>query len=110
MALTHFQLAQTPQPDSAAVVRGPYVRFTVLTSRLIRLEYSATEEFEDSASQAFWYRRQPVPPFELRQTDALIEIETQHVHLRYAPTPRGFTPGTLSIHIKATDSTWFFGD
>ena len=110
MALNHFQLACEPQPDSAAVVRGPAVRFTVLTSRLIRLEYSATEEFEDCPSQAFWYRRQPVPQFQVRRTDALIEIETEHVHLRYAPTARGFTPGTLSIHVKATDGAWFFGD
>ncbi|MEO7908855.1 MAG: TIM-barrel domain-containing protein [Roseiflexaceae bacterium] len=110
MALTHFQLASEPQPDSAAVVRGPAVRFTVLTSRLIRLEYSATEEFEDRPSQAFWYRRQPVPHFQLRQSDALIEIETDYLHLRYVPTEHGFMPGTLSIHVKATDSTWFFGD
>jgi alpha-glucosidase (family GH31 glycosyl hydrolase) len=110
MALTHFQLACEPQADAAAIVRGPAVRFTVLTSRLIRLEYSATEVFEDGPSQAFWYRRQPTPQFQLRQTDALIEIETEHLHLRYLPTARGFTPGTLSIHVKATDSTWFFGD
>src|SRR5207344_317425 len=110
MALTHFQVACEPQSDSAAIVRGPAVRFTVLTSRLIRLEYSATEEFEDCPSQAFWFRRQPIPQFQVRQTDALIEIETEYVQLRYAPTARGFTPGTLSIHVKATASTWFFGD
>src|SRR3954451_2004768 len=110
MALTHFQLPHEPQPDAAAVVRGPAVRFTVLTSRLIRLEYSAAAEFEDRPSRRFCYRPQPVPQFQLRQTDALIEIETEHVHLRFVPTTRGFTPATLSIHVKSTDVTWYFGD
>src|SRR3954452_9345715 len=110
MALSHFQLACEPQPDTAAVVRALDVRFTVLTSRLIRLEYSATDEFEDRPSQAFWYRLQPVPHFLVQQSDQLIEIETDYLHLRYVPTARGFTPGTLSIHVKATNSTWFFGD
>jgi len=110
MTLAHFQLACEPEANVAAVVRGPAVRFAILTSRLIRLEYSATEEFEDRPSQAFWYRLQPVPRFQVRQSDALIEIETDELHLRYAPSARGFMPGTLSIHVKATDSTWFFGD
>ena len=47
------------QADPAAVVTGPGVRFTVLTSRLIRLEYSQDSAFEDRASQAFWHRRRP---------------------------------------------------
>ena len=40
--------------DPAAIVIGPEVRFTVLTSRLIRMEYSRDNTFEDRASQAFW--------------------------------------------------------
>ena len=63
MSLTHFQLPFHPKPAAAAVVNGSGVRFTVLTSRLIRMEFSPTEEFEDHPSQAFWYRRQLVPPF-----------------------------------------------
>jgi alpha-glucosidase len=38
-------------------------RFTVLTDRLIRLEFHRDGRFEDRASQAFWFREQPVPEF-----------------------------------------------
>ncbi|MCA9875997.1 MAG: hypothetical protein KC441_20130, partial [Anaerolineales bacterium] len=41
----------------SAVVCGFHGRFTILTPRLIRLEYSPTDEYEDRPSQAFWYRR-----------------------------------------------------
>ena len=37
-------------------------------------------------------------------------IETPHLLLRYAPSARGFTPVSLSIHVKATDNTWHFGE
>ncbi len=59
----HLKLDFHPVADPRAVVSAPGVRFTVLTSRLIRLEASPSGEFEDHPSQAFWYRRQPVPAF-----------------------------------------------
>lgn len=98
------------QADPAAVVSGPQVRFTVLTSRLIRMEYSRGDAFEDRASQAFWYRRQPVPAFEVRRSAGQIEIETEHLLLRYAITDAGFTAETLSILVKALGVTWRVGD
>ena len=38
-------------------------RFTVLTSQLIRMEYSDTGVFEDCATLAFVNRNTTVPPF-----------------------------------------------
>jgi hypothetical protein len=42
-----------PIANPAAVVIAKNVRFTVLTDRLIRLEYSKDDRFEDRPSQAF---------------------------------------------------------
>jgi alpha-glucosidase (family GH31 glycosyl hydrolase) len=127
MTLPHLRVAFSPHPDPAAVVRGPGVRFTVLTSRLIRMEHSLTEQFEDHPSQAFWYRRQPVPPYTVRcdekDVDSTrgvrlpssvigqdVEIETEHLRLSYRVTDQGFTASTLSVEVKATGATWYFGD
>jgi len=98
------------QADPAAVVTGPNVRFTVLTARLIRLEYSRTATFEDRASQAFWYRRQPAPAFQTTQTATQIEIETAALRLVYRITEAGFAADTLAIVLKETGVTWRFGD
>lgn len=115
----HFQLDVRPVAKEEAMVRGPRVRFTVLTSRLLRLEYSPEERFENRASQAFWYREQPAPEFEVRRDDEQIEIETEHLLLRYHIQPAGFTPETLSITLKSQagedenadeDVTWHYGD
>ena len=81
MTLPQFQIQFDPLPNPEAVVSGENVRFTVLTDRLIRMEYSPSGEFEDRASQAIWYRNQPVPFYDLVANQERIEIETEHLHL-----------------------------
>jgi alpha-glucosidase (family GH31 glycosyl hydrolase) len=99
-----------PHPDPNAVVTAKNVRFTVLTDRLIRLEWSPEDAFEDRPSQAFWYRNQPVPEFSQRVDADHIEIETSALHLRYTINPSGFTPSSLSIRLKENNVTWHCGD
>lgn len=98
-----------PIANTDAIVAAKNVRFTVLTDRLIRLEYSKTNSFEDRPSQAFWYREQPVPAFKKTVTDSSIEIETDFLHLKYQITARGFTGKTLSVTLKQTGVTWQYG-
>jgi alpha-glucosidase (family GH31 glycosyl hydrolase) len=99
-----------PVAEAGAVVRAPGVRFTVLTPRLIRMEYSPNERFEDRPSQAFWYRSQPVPDFTVRQDGDCLEIDTGALHLTYDLRAGGFNPQSLAIHIKAMDRTYYYGD
>lgn len=99
-----------PIPNPDAVISAENVRFTVLTDRLIRLEYSKDNHFEDRPSQVFWHREQPVPVFKKTVTDNLIEIETDFLHLKYISTPKGFTRKTLSIKLKESGGIWRYGD
>ena len=110
MSLKHFQPSFDPIADPAAMVHGPQVRLTVLTSRLLRLEYSPTNSFEDRPSQPFWHRRQSVPTFKAGLDDNRFSLDTGHLELRYTVSPLGFTPATLSVRVKATGVTWHFGD
>ena len=106
----HFQIPFEPVADPAAVVLAPEVRFTVLASRLLRLEYSPDEQFEDRPTQTFWYRRQPVPPFEVARSRELLEITTEHLILRYRLGSSGFTPDSLSIELLDAGNLWRYGD
>src|SRR5512143_2501329 len=106
----HFKLDVQPIADPAAIVTAPHGRFTLLTSRLLRLEHSPIDHFEDRASQVFWYRAQPAPAFEVeRETDRVV-ITTDALRLTYRITAQGFTRETLSIEVKATGKTWQYGD
>ena len=91
------------------MVTAPNARFTVLTSRLLRLEFSPSGEFEDHPSQAFWYREQPVPAFTVERSPERIEIRTEHLQLNYLITPAGFSAETLSVEVFATGAVWHFG-
>lgn len=110
MTLPQFQIRFEPLAKPEAVVQQGNARFTVLTDRLIRMEYSPNGEFEDHASMAIWYRSQPVPRFTREISDELVEIETEYLHLTYKPHPDGFTAASLLVTVKQFDYTWHFGD
>ncbi|MFN2170359.1 MAG: TIM-barrel domain-containing protein [Candidatus Promineifilaceae bacterium] len=105
-----FDIQFEPLADPRSVVQGADWRFTVLTPRLLRLEYSAEGVFEDRPSQAFWFRRQPVPDFALRETVGGIEIETDYLLLRYETSEEGFMPQSLTITLKETGTVWQYGE
>ncbi|NTU62571.1 MAG: hypothetical protein HGB05_04025 [Chloroflexi bacterium] len=106
----HFKLDDQPSAHPEAIVTAPHARFTVLTSRLLRLEYSPIDRFEDRASQVFWYRAQPAPEFEVERTADRVVITTEHLRLTYRVTAQGFARETLSIEVKATGQIWKYGD
>src|SRR5690554_4263466 len=98
-----------PLPDAQAVVQLPQARFTVLTSRLIRMEYSQQGVFEDHPSQVVWNRRFPVPDFEVRRSGDQVEIITGHLHLHYQ-TSMSFSPLSLWIELTESGTAWHYGD
>jgi hypothetical protein len=98
-----------PVADDAATVRTDYCRFSVLGPRLIRLEYDPDGDFEDRPSQTVWYRDQPVPAFDVTRTTDRLEIETEHLNLRYERGD-GFTSDSLSITLTEFEENWRYGD
>ena len=84
-------------------------RFTVLTDRLIRIEYDNNEKFTDNASQFAFYRNFPVTEFSAERDNGLLTIETEYLVLKYKENSE-FTADTLSIELKKTPATvWNFG-
>ena len=52
-----------PLSDPRAVIRGETYRITILTDRLVRLEYAGDGQFRDSATQTVLTREFPVTAF-----------------------------------------------
>jgi len=107
-----YRITTRPQADPAAVVQGDLFRITVLTSGLLRLEYSPDGVFEDRASAFALFRDLPVPWFRLIETDHHLEIVTDRVHLVYDRRP--FSTSGLSIQVRGNVSSyhsiWRYGD
>ena len=105
-----------PQADPAAVVQSGRARFTVLTPQMIRIQYSATQQFEDRATFAVINRRLPVPQFSTREEGGYLYIETSALTLRYRVgtvfNPQLKTPNSLSItlhNVDGRDVLWYPG-
>ncbi len=108
-----FPTPFNPTADPRAVATVGHARFTVLTPRLLRLEFSPNGRFEDRPSQAFWYRRQPVPDYETWEENGRFHLTTSYLHLSYRPgkrgSSRGFSSKKLQIRLLASGVTWRYG-
>jgi len=109
MAAPHLTPRFAPEPNPEAVVWTPNLRITVLTARLLRIEYNPTSLFEDRPSQVFWYRMQPVPDFEVNRSGSRLEVSTSHLHVTYQ-TGKPLHANTLQILLKESKVTWRYGD
>ena len=91
-------------------VIGEHCRFTMLTSRLIRMEYSVENAFEDRASQSVFYRDFAPVSYSVEREDGILVIQTEDLVLKYqegAP----FSEETLWVKLKNEPaSAWRFGE
>ncbi|HEY7973961.1 MAG TPA: TIM-barrel domain-containing protein, partial [Ktedonobacterales bacterium] len=110
-----FQRVRMPgipqaRPEST-VVRGG-ARFTALTARLLRLEWSPTGEFTDLATFAFPNRRSEQPPaFTVREEGEWLWLETASLTLTYRLGSGAFTAENLAITLRVGDEphAWWPG-
>ena len=96
------------------MIIGKKYRFTILTERLIRLEYNSRGIFEDRATQRVIYRKFPKVNFQVSQSDMMLQIVTPYFTLDYVkekPFYSGkFMPGNnLRITLNQSDRTWYYG-
>jgi hypothetical protein len=93
-----------------SVISGLKYRFTALTSRLIRLEFSEDGIFEDRASQVVFNRDFKDCYVQTNIDNGILVFETEDLILKYKEN-QIFANDTLSIKLKKEPaSVWRFGD
>ena len=100
-----------PKARKEAVVQGEKYRFTVLTPRLLRMEYSENGTFEDRPTRLAFRRDFPVPRFSVSEEKGWLVIRTEELELRYNKKP--FAPGGLNVYslipVRHKRAHWSFG-
>lgn len=99
---------------SKNIITGDKVRFTVLTDKMLRIEYSENNQFEDGHTQTVQNRDFGVPDFEVveNQHGHVLEIITPGFHLYYD----GGALDAGSLFIDAMNnygtyySRWYYGE
>ncbi len=93
-----------PAADPEAVVMAGNARFTMLTDRLIRMEWSENGKFEDNATLAIVNRNLPVPEFSVKKTGNGIRITTKSVTLNYDGNGK-FNESNLNVAFRMNGRT-----
>ena len=101
-----------PHAREDAVITGDGYRITVLTDRLLRLEYEADNAFCDTATQTAICREFPKVAFTVTENECLLTVETDAVRLEYDKQPFSGTglKATLKGQFSVYASIWHYGD
>ena len=81
--------------DKKVVVQGKNYRISVLTERVVRLEYSSNGQFNDKPTQIIKRRNFSLPDFSVMQDNSIVQINTRYFNLSY-------------IKVKSIIFIWFF--
>ena len=99
--------------NEKSILKGRKYRITVLTERLVRLEFSEEGLFEDRPTKIVLNRNFSVPLFTVREDQNFLEITTKYFKLSYAKE-RPFL-GTkmnpmqnLKIELLNTEFVWYY--
>ena len=100
MNLKKFVLEGNPVCRKEAVIVGDHFRITMLTTALIRFEYSEDGGFEDRATQMVCNRDFPVPEFRVSDGGEELHIYTKDLEIHYDRqkfSPSGLSPSPWPI-------------
>lgn len=97
-----------------AIIKGANYRITVLTERLVRLEYGETGEFIDAPTERVVFRNFPLPEFKVEEDTKYLVITTKYFKLQYAKGKpflgtKIAPDANLRIALVGTDKEWYFG-
>ena len=100
--------------NERAVFVGQNYRITVLSERLIRLEYSVDGHFSDAPTTLVKNRKFPVPNFKVEQDQNYLVITTNYFMLQYLKNkpfvgPKFAPDSNLKVVLLNTDKVWFYG-
>lgn len=103
----HFNLEQA-KANPSCIIKGKKYRFTVLSERLIRIEYSDNGVFIDSPTQLVLNRNFVLPKFDVKQDSKYLEISTKYFSLAYTKESP-ITASSLRVSLNGTEAMWYYG-
>ena len=100
--------------NERVVFQGTNYRITILTERLVRLEYSVDGHFSDNLTTLVKNRLFSVPQFKVEQDQNYLVITTKYFMLQYLKNkpflgPKFAPDSNLKVALLNTDKMWFYG-
>ena len=97
------------KPNPKNVIELPQTRFTLLSSRMVRLEWAADGHFEDRPSFAAVHRNCPTVSYRHEEKGKAHIIRTEHLTITYRPNGKALDKSNLSIQFLRgkKKSNWY---
>lgn len=110
MSSNRFKWEVRPEAKQENTVIYRNFRFTVLTDRLIRIEYQSEKKFTDAATQVVFYRDFPKTDFTVSMEQDVCMIETSALVLG-CRSDADENNGGLSVRLKGEPAAgWIWGE
>ena len=103
-------MISTILPGEESVVVVGSMRFTVLSERTLRMEYSPSGRFTDAPSQVFFRREGKKTEYRREIREGKLRLETDCLVLKCAAENREDFENTLSVKMKETGQVWNIGE
>lgn len=109
---------QKAKPNLQVVLRGKRYRISILTERLVRLEYHPNGTFFNAPTQLVIFRDFDLPQFSVKEDDRFLEVNTKYFKLEYekeqpfkgpAIDPKKYFKITLKNTGKDIEKIWYYG-
>ncbi len=95
---------QNPEANPKAVITVDEARFTVLTPRVIRMEWNKEKKFDDRASFAIINRNTTVPDFSKKERKGWLLLKTDELELRYKLGSGKFSKENLQLLVTVDNN------
>ena len=100
--------------DSKNIIQGRNYRITLLSERLVRLEYSKNGVFEDHKTSLVVNRNFPKVSFFRDTTETILQVKTSYFTLTYVMEKpivpsKMMATSNLKISLNGTDKEWYPG-
>lgn len=104
-----FDKAKSKAKDSS-IFQGKYYRITILSERLVRIEYNKEGIFEDRPTQLAIFRDFDTPKIEVKQDSKFLEITSRYFRLIYNKEGDIKSASNLKIHLESTNRVWYYSN
>jgi alpha-glucosidase (family GH31 glycosyl hydrolase) len=92
----------------AAIYKGNTYRISILTERLIRIEYNKNGVFEDRPTELVLFRDFEVPNLTVKQDAKYLEITSKYFKLTYNKEADIKSVSNLKIYLESTNKIWHY--
>ena len=93
-------------PSNKCIVKGNTYRFTILSPRLIRIEYNPKGIFEDRATSLIINRNFGETNFTTTSDELMLTITTEYFTLTYVKE-KPISGNNIKVKINGTDREWY---